>query len=114
MTTETKTGKLKGEGETEHLSRIKVRKQCEVCGDRPAEYKHTYLLEGMRNNPASSAYCKDDCSWCEDAAIFTCFTCKPDTPGGYVIASRFQCGDRFAHMFLEWETVETVSEEELT
>jgi len=97
--------KLKGEGVIERISRIRVRKRCELC-DGVAKYKHTYLLEGMRNNPASSAYCKDDCSWCEDAAIFTCGSCKPETPGGHVQGSRFECSDRFAHIFLEWENID--------
>lgn len=98
---------LKGEGDIEIQRRVRVRKYCEVCANRPAKYKHTFLLEGMRNNPASSAYCKDDCSWCEDAAVFTCGPCNPETPAGYVGGSRFECTDRFAHMFLEWEDMES-------
>lgn len=102
MKTEEKSKKLKGEGDVQRVIRTRKRKLCEYC-EKQAEYKHSFLLEGMRNNPASSAYCKDDCSWCEDAAIFTCFTCKPETPGGHVEASRFECGERFSHMFLWWE-----------
>lgn len=99
------SGKLKGEGEVQRVTRIRVRKECEYCG-KPAEYKHTYLLDGMRSNPASSAYGKDDCSWCEDAAVFTCVTCRPEEPEGYGGGSRFECGERFAHMFLEWDEID--------
>ena len=108
MQTTTDPERLQGEGDIEHISRKRVRKCCDVCGDKPAEKKHTFLLEGMRNNPASSAYCKDDCSWCEDAAIFTCRKCDADPPPGYVRASRFEVGRRFAHLFLEWKEFETV------
>ena len=101
----TEIQKLKGEGDTERIKRVRVRKCCEVCGE-PAHFKHTFLLAGYRHNQASSAYGKDDCSWCEDSAAFTCETCRPETPGGYVEASRFECCDRFAHLFLEWENVE--------
>jgi hypothetical protein len=103
--TEVEALRLKGEGDVEYIVRTKVRKRCEIC-DGLAKYKHTFLLEGMRNNPASSAYCKDDCSWCQDAEVFTCGPCKPDVPDGYVGGSRFECGDRFAHLFLEWEEMD--------
>ena len=99
---DTKKNLLPGEGDTNVVTRTRKRRMCERCG-KPAKYRHTFLLEGMRNNPASSAYCKDDCSWCSDAEIFTCGPCKPETPAGYVVASRFEAGERFAHLFLYWE-----------
>jgi len=100
ITTEHK--KLDGEGDVETIKRVRVRKICEVCGERPAVLKQTYLLTGTRSNPASSAYGKDDCSWCEDAHVFRCSECSSDTPEGYVSCSVFECVDRFAHLFLEW------------
>lgn len=91
---------IKGEGAFETVTRIRVRKHCELC-DRFAEYKHTYLLEGTRTNPASSAYGKDDCRWCEDLASFTCGQCRPSVPDGYTSGARFGYSDRVAHLFLE-------------
>ena len=92
---------LKGEGEVQQVTQTRTRKQCEMC-NAVAEYKHTFLLEGTRGNSVSSAYCRDDYSWCEDKAIFTCSSCRPDVPVGYVQNSWFECGERFSHMFLEW------------
>ena len=48
-----------------------TRRECCVCGE-PATRKHTFLLPNARRNPASSAYRKDDCSWCEDGCEYTC------------------------------------------
>jgi len=98
--------KLDGEGDVERIERVRVRKICEVCGERLAVLKQTYLLIGTRSNPASSAYGKDDCSWCEDAHVFMCDECSgcsAATPEGYVSCSVFKCGDRFASLFLEWK-----------
>ena len=85
------------------------RHECEECG-APATYRYTYLLEGMRNNPASSAYCRDDCSYCEDDAIFSCCRCgRPPTPGGYVDASRYKYCEKWEHLFNYWDEVEVKS-----
>lgn len=47
------------------------RAECEICGE-PADYRLTFLLEGSRSNPASSAYGRDDCSRCSDQDVFVC------------------------------------------
>lgn len=98
---------LPGENETETITRKRVRHTCELCGGI-AHYKHTWLLKGTRTNPASKAYGKDDCSWCEDAHSFSCRACKDKMrpPEGYVSCSTFSAGERFAHMFLYWKTIE--------
>lgn len=44
---------------------------CEECGEI-ATHCLTFLYEGGRSNPASSAYGKDDCTWCADETIFAC------------------------------------------
>jgi len=88
------------------VKKVQSRKFCESCEEKPATKKNTFLLEGMRSNPASAAYGLDDCSWCEDEAVFTCDTCKPGIPSGYVECSKFSYGDRFASLFLEWDEVE--------
>lgn len=49
-------------------------RECEICGN-PASWRITFLDDGTcgaRKNPASSAYGKDDCSWCSDAELFAC------------------------------------------
>lgn len=62
---------LKGEGNVTYIMRTMRRHECDVCGEA-ADFRLTYLLLGSRRNPASSAYGKDDCSWCSDAERFVC------------------------------------------
>ena len=103
---------LPGEGTTETVVKTRMRHECDVCGE-PAHYKHTYLLEGARRNPASSAYGRDDCSWCEDESRFVCAEHKNDrtAPNGYSWCSTFQASARFAHMFLYWRETKTPNAE---
>jgi hypothetical protein len=90
---------LPGEGESKMVTKTRV--TCAECGDS-AHFRHTYLLPNGRNNPASSAYRRDDCSWCSDEETFTCRTCKRPTIDGYSWCSTFPANDRFAHLFLKW------------
>lgn len=91
---------LKGEGDTR--TQIRMRRSCEMCGEA-ATKKHTYLLDNARLNPASSAYGRDDCSWCEDAHEYLCDDCQSETPDGYGPCSIFSAtAGHFAHMFLHW------------
>ena len=94
---------LPGEGDTEAVVKTRMRHKCDVCGG-PAHYKHTFLLDGARRNPASSAYGRDDCSWCEDEKRFVCAEHKNErqAPNGYSWCSTFSATKRFAHMFLYW------------
>jgi len=75
---------LKGEGEVQYIKRTRVRRECNECGE-PADYRHTFLLDGARRNPASSAYGKDDCSWCSDAETWSCAPHRDtrNAPDGY-------------------------------
>lgn len=96
---------LPGEGQIESINRQKVRVECDECGE-PAHFKHAYLYEGYRRNPASSAYAKDDCTWCCDVAVYTCKTCPPKTPDGCDSGhSQIPASARFAHMFLKWRAI---------
>ena len=46
--------------------------ECQECG-LPASFRITFLASGnCRGNPASSAYGRDDCSWCSDAESYAC------------------------------------------
>lgn len=96
--------KLPGEGEVQRIVRERVRVCCDECGE-PAAYKHTFLLDNARRHPASSAYGKDDCSWCEDAHTFVCEEHKGlrHAPDGMSWCSTFTASPRFAGMFLEWK-----------
>ena len=84
----------------------KIRLTCDECGE-PATVKLGFLLENYRRNPASSAYGKDDCSWCVDKESFSCDAHVRDV-GNSVPRG---CGDdysefRFAsfpHMLYQWE-----------
>lgn len=97
---------LPGEGETKTVTSRRIRKGCDVCGER-ADYQVTYLLPNARRNPASSAYGRDDCSWCSDTIRHYCAECCkhgnrwPEVEG-YETCSMFPAIERFAHMFLEW------------
>ena len=88
------------EGEGKLVVYVQTRAKCS-CGE-VAHYKHTWLLKGTRSNPASNAYRRDDCSWCEDDCSFTCRDCtkKIRPPDGYVNCSVFSAVARFSHMFL--------------
>lgn len=90
----------KNEGQTKTIVKTLVRHDCSACGE-PATRQHTFLLENARTNPASSAYRHDDCSWCSDEKVFTCTTCKPETPDGMHWCSTF-FGERFPHLMLYW------------
>ena len=101
---------LPGEGTTECVVKTLTRRECEVCGEA-AHYKHTFLLERARTNPASSAYGKDDCTFCEDERTFVCADHKSTRagPDGYWWCSTFPATERFARMFLYWKEVKTES-----
>ena len=94
--------RLPGEGKVCYNVVKQCRRECDICGE-DAHYKHTWLLKGTRSNPASKAYNRDDCSWCEDNRTFACRKCtdKVRPPDGYVTCSVFPASTRFAHMFLD-------------
>ena len=92
--------KLKGEDATR--MQVRTRVECDYCGEL-ATRKRTFLLTGMRRNPASSAYGRDDCSRCSDAHEFLCDGCRGKTPDGHIKCSVFKVGETLAHMFLRWE-----------
>jgi hypothetical protein len=96
---------LPGEGETQTVTRKRLRRECEECGEL-AHYKHTFLFPNARSNPASKAYGRDDCSWCEDATKFVCREhLKSTHMDGYTWCSTFPASERFAHLFLYWEEI---------
>lgn len=100
---------LPGEGEERTRHERCVRIECDQC-DAPAHFRVTYLLEGFRSNPGSSAYGRDDCSYCEDASAFACREhvrdVERDVPHGYVLGCTFSATERFAHRFLAWQEVD--------
>ena len=104
--------KLPGEGDVKLVERTRVRVGCSQCGE-PATQKHTYLLPDARRNSASTAYGRDDCSWCSDHEEFTCEDCGKPRPEGYEWCSTFSVSPekpRFAHMFLRWDEREIAIE----
>ena len=112
--------KLKGEGDRKIVEKVRVRRTCDACG-APATRKHTYLNEGSagaRNNTNSSAYGRDDCSWCSDYDQYLCQEChkrdvEDDVPQGYKWCATFSI-ERFPHMFLWWQEREIERTEEST
>lgn len=77
---------------------------CDLCGENPADQKHTYLLPRARVDPDSSAYGRDDISWCSDEESFSCPKCRAKEQTrhppmrGYEQCSTFFY-DRMPHMF---------------
>lgn len=75
-------------------------RECAICGI-PASFRITYLLDHCRSNPGSSAYGRDDCSWCSDAENFACRRHKQevrrDSPRGMSECSTFPL-TKFKHM----------------
>lgn len=100
---------LPGEGEEKIITikKTRCRHECHYCGE-PAHFKHTYLLIGGRRNPASSAYGKDDCTWCADDSNFACKEHEKERSAaeGYSWCATFSATERFAHMFLYWHEEE--------
>ncbi len=95
---------LPGEGAMRTTIQHRERRLCNLCG-KPAHFKHSFLFENYRHNNTSSAYGKDDCSWCSDTDVFVCRDCKPETPACHDPgASVFPANEQFAHLFLYWYT----------
>jgi len=97
------------EGEERTIKQVCKRRKCEYC-DKLATVQLTFLLPNCRSNPASSAYGKDDCSWCSDAEVFVCDKHEKDKYGiaednGKEWCAEYPYGERFKHLFLYWETV---------
>ena len=91
------------EGDTR--TQVATRRECEVCGEL-ATWRHTFLLENCRSNPASSAYGRDDCSWCSDAEAFACdehkdAVVRDSCPLGMGWCATFPYSN-FKGMFLYW------------
>lgn len=102
---------LPGEGDYRVRRERRVRRRCERC-DAPATRKLRFLVEGgARLNPASSAFGRDDCSYCADYTAFACAACEReverDAPQGMRWSSTSYASERNAHMFLEWTVEET-------
>jgi len=97
---------LPGEGETKTVTSVRVRRECDECGE-PAHYKHTFLLSNARRNPASTAYGRDDCTWCEDDCLYVCREHKDlkRPRDGYSWCSTFAAVDRLKHLFLYWKDI---------
>jgi hypothetical protein len=99
------------EGTTKIIKKTWTRKECEECGD-PASKRHTYLLQNCRNNPRSSAYGRDDCSWSSDYEVFSCEVHSENLrskgcPDGMSWCATFTWrSDEASHMFYSWEEQE--------
>jgi len=94
---------LPGEGEVKTIVKTRLRRECDICGE-PAHYKHTFLVHNARNQPASSAYRRDDCTWCQDAESFVCAEHEKErrAPDGMSWCSTFRATEQLAHLFLYW------------
>ncbi len=96
---------LPGEGDVR--KQVRMRRECDICVAL-ATKRVSYLLDNARSNPASAAYCRDDCTWCSDAEAFACDAhanqVERDAPEGMRWAGTFD-GTRphLSHMLLYWE-----------
>lgn len=105
--------KLSGEGDIKYVIKTRVRRDCCNCGE-PATKRITYLLDNCRRNPASSAYGRDDCTYCSDGEQYACNDCEReverDTPVGMSWCGTFTADGRFSHMVLYWVEREVTPE----
>lgn len=99
-------------GDERKTTEICQERGCDECGEA-ATREINFLLEGVRGNPKSSAYGKDDCSWCSDKKAFSCEAHQDEVTKanceGYVLAGTFERGERFEHLFLYWGKVRTTA-----
>lgn len=102
---------LPGEGETRTRVEIQRRRECEECGE-PAHFKLSFIFKGARSNPNSSAYGRDDCSWCSDHDTWACREHRQsveraeEATGEWAwSAATVPATERWAHMFLYWAEV---------
>lgn len=90
-------------GATRVITQRLSQHECHECGET-ATQRHTFLLENARRNPASTAYGKDDVSWCADEEVFTC-----NEHGRAAQRRAGWCASfgaaRFPHMFQFWVEV---------
>ncbi len=96
-------------GDTQLIKRVLCWHECELC-ERPAKYQITYLLSGARSDPRSSAYGRDDCSYCSDARAYACEAHKDEVrrnpPEGHRWCAMFPLKSRL-HIGFYWKTVGT-------
>ena len=80
-------------------------RECQECGER-ADYRISFLLEGFRSDPASSAYGKDDCTWCSDLDFYACEAHKSQAAGeapiGFDRGASIWSIKKFPHFGVEW------------
>lgn len=101
---------LPGEGETRTTVERLIRVECSFCGE-PATYCHTFLLKGGRQNRDSSAFGKDDTSWCADVCTYTCGAASCETSGRRAPHGcdpdycTFTAGPQTVRRFLAWTEV---------
>lgn len=108
---------LPDEGKERIRREVRRRHQCDRCGGH-ATRKLRFLVEDGRRNPASSAFGRDDCSYCSDYDAFACEKCEREVectyaPRGMRWSSTSYATTRNQHMFLYWEEyeIETVEGE---
>src|SRR5258708_31472175 len=96
--------KLPEVGEIRSTTEMWKQRACDECGE-PAVYEQTYLLKNARRNPDSSAYGKDDCSYCSDTNAWACKIhadmIRSNPPQGYEECSRFDLS-KFSHRSGYW------------
>ncbi len=104
-------------GEIRTIKEVCRERMCEEC-ENTATKKITFLYPNARRNPASSAYGRDDCSWCQDEEKFVClaheknkYQYERDLDMGW--CSTFD-KERFEHMFLYWDKISETVEVEAT
>lgn len=96
-------------GEKRTFTEIASWHECEVCR-LPAAYRLTFILRGGRQNPASTAYNRDDCGWCSDLDKYACRKHQMQLwvwHGAYESCASFQL-KHFRHMGFYWRRVKDI------
>jgi len=93
-------------GDTKVIISVRVRRECDNCGE-PATKRFSFCYVNGRSNPASSMYHRDDCTFCSDSESFSCDACEREVrratcPEGMAWGSTFTAGASNGHLFLCW------------
>lgn len=96
-------------GQTKLIRKTVVRIQCDRC-EEVATNQIWFCYENGRNNPASSMYRRDDCTYCSDETWSLCDKCHHDNgslrPNGMYPSAYVQYVEKNPNRFLKWKEEE--------
>lgn len=98
------TERLPGEGKIKTVTYKLVRGECFECGE-PATKLLRFQLHNPRSNPASTAFGRNDISYCADEERYACDQCEKDIQWHPPIGMEWSSTSSDARFLLEWVIV---------